>query len=912
MAGSFWSNFGLRFNASAPSGIDELLEKGEGNFTLQEIISHDQVIQECKYMNQQLCEYLSKPHVIKQLVQYVIAPPPPAVLHPSDTLDVGGSSDNDGGITTAAAMLRRKEKAKANAAAAAGDVAGTSSTATAAPSTSESGENAGASDTEVTPSSSEAKSDAESPLNADQSSSDEDDEGHGKPSSSLPDADADADAEQRYPYQASELFSCEASTMLDALFEPEDPEAAAAAASSATDQPLRSVAEGEEETHAAPSPISSPATTAASSPATTATSSAVASNSPSASTSPAPTAANTPTGPRLPMLDLLFSFLDQEAPIDPAHASYFRKVMVVLIQRKYEPLVKYMATHGTLDKLLKHIGLYSIMEILIMIGWDDGLGGTQDVAWLVANDLTGKLIEKLNPVWETVHNQPDVLINSSRALVDVVVKCPASTHNPLITRLLATPCQQLLFQHMFSGSLLSLSNALSIVIVLVQRYANRMDLGEEIMDEVKAAALAAQAAALDAPEDAVPSTAAADTSLTSTDASSSSSVPEPFHSLLPHLARILRLLDTEPAEEAWSYGLGRAFGETRLKVVELILVLVRCKVVEVEEIFKEEQLLGKLLDAFVKYPWNNMLHGLVESIIRTILEFLQDTCLKPALFASANLAGRVIAAYEKNEEATKKGKGFRLGYMGHLLRTAEVIEMYLKQAEEDASKAVEPETPQQVRERILGSPEAVERWATFVSGPLTLEMESCKIVLPSMGADVDDDLAGGQGDYGVGQQDDVNDQLGKMSLNGQGGKFDNDGTSQYFAGGQNDEDFTFDPDDTSSSQAYDYSNTGASGPASGSASDWADFNTNFQDAESGESPAGGDDEHGGRGQPSKQPRQLVEFTLAPDEDGDHEDSHEEEDWAAFPTPPGGAAGEQSASGDASASDAFGEAGQAKQ
>ena len=335
-----------------------------------------------------------------------------------------------------------------------------------------------------------------------------------------------------------------------------------------------------------------------------------------------------------------------------------------------------------------------------------------------------------------------------------------------------------------------------------------------------------------------------------------------------------------------------------MKVVELILVLVRCKVVEVEEIFKEEQLLGKLLDAFVKYPWNNMLHGLVESIIRTILEFLQDTCLKPALFASANLAGRVIAAYEKNEEATKKGKGFRLGYMGHLLRTAEVIEMYLKQAEDDASKAAEPETAQQVRERILGSPEAVERWAAFVSGPLTAEMESCKIILPSMGADVDDDLAGGQ-DYGVGQQDDVGDQLGKMSLNGQGGKFDHDGTSQYFAGGQNDEDFTFDPDDTSSSQAYDYSNP-AGGPASGSASDWADFNTNFQDAESGESPAGGDDEHGGRGQSGKQPRQLVEFTLGADEDGDHEDSHEEDDWAAFPAPSGEA---QETSSDAQAGSA---------
>ena len=131
----------------------------------------------------------------------------------------------------------------------------------------------------MTPSSSEAKSDAESPLNADaNSSSDEDDEGHGKPSSSLPDADAEADAEQKYPYQASELFSCEVSTMLDALFEPEDPESAATA-SSATDQPLKSVAEGEEDSHAASSPIGSPAETAASSPATTAASSAVASNS---------------------------------------------------------------------------------------------------------------------------------------------------------------------------------------------------------------------------------------------------------------------------------------------------------------------------------------------------------------------------------------------------------------------------------------------------------------------------------------------------------------------------------------------------------------------------------------------------------------------------------------------------------
>jgi hypothetical protein len=274
-----------------------------------------------------------------------------------------------------------------------------------------------------------------------------------------------------------------------------------------------------------------------------------------------------------------------------------------LIQRKYDALVRYLSAHGSLSKFLKHIGLYSIMECLIMIGWDDGLGGQQDVSWLVEADLTGQLISKLAPHWELEEKQPDVLINASRALVDVVVKCPAGAHNPLISRLLATPCLQQLFAHMFSGAPLSLSNALSIVIVLVQRYANRMDLGTDVpLDEGKAdqqqqqQPLTTDSDAAAANGEKAPAAEGAD---------GGDRLPEPFHSLVPHLSRILRLLDTEaPPEADWSYGRGRAFGETRLKVVELILVLVRCKVAQVEQIFVQENLMHKLLDAFFLYPWS--------------------------------------------------------------------------------------------------------------------------------------------------------------------------------------------------------------------------------------------------------------------------------------------------------------------
>jgi hypothetical protein len=34
--------------------------------------------------------------------------------------------------------------------------------------------------------------------------------------------------------------------------------------------------------------------------------------------------------------------------------------------------VQYLQGRHIIDKMVRHIGLYSIMELLIMIGWDDG------------------------------------------------------------------------------------------------------------------------------------------------------------------------------------------------------------------------------------------------------------------------------------------------------------------------------------------------------------------------------------------------------------------------------------------------------------------------------------------------------------------------------------------------------------
>lgn len=54
LQGSFWTAFGARFGGPASSGLDEILERD--HVELEDLLDHDDVIQECKYMNAQLIE----------------------------------------------------------------------------------------------------------------------------------------------------------------------------------------------------------------------------------------------------------------------------------------------------------------------------------------------------------------------------------------------------------------------------------------------------------------------------------------------------------------------------------------------------------------------------------------------------------------------------------------------------------------------------------------------------------------------------------------------------------------------------------------------------------------------------------------------------------------------------------------
>jgi len=317
-----------------------------------------------------------------------------------------------------------------------------------------------------------------------------------------------------------------------------------------------------------------------------------------------------------------------------------------------------------------------------MIGWDDGLGQVNDVKWLYDEKLIPRLVTKLDPTYE---KEEEVQVNAARALVDVVVKCPPAQTSLLVSHLQSAPILERIFRYMFSGSRSSLTNCLSIIIVLVQRDANRRS--ELQQDEHLDAAL-----------------------------------PPIIEQVLKHLPQLASLLTKPPDAQRvllTQYGqLNPPLGETRMKAVELFLVLFRSNYGDVNQKLAELKVVPSILDLFFQYEWNNMLHGLVESIIRTILES-ESFALKQSLFVDGKFVDRVLSAYKKNEgqaltrpPSSKKG-GFRIGYMGHLVRTCGAIAFIFNG---DAKTKA-----------LLG--EQQKSWDDFVQGALAKDNESHNAML---------------------------------------------------------------------------------------------------------------------------------------------------------------------------------------
>jgi len=127
-----------------------------------------------------------------------------------------------------------------------------------------------------------------------------------------------------------------------------------------------------------------------------------------------------------------------------------------------------------------------------------------------------------------------------------------------------------------------------------------------------------------------------------------------------------------------------------------MLALVTAEMSQVYNALVEHKVLVGVFDMFFRYEWNNMLHGVVENMVLTILgnsTFDEDSgddgdggesksmyktgelynILKKDAFQAAFLLRHICEAFKKNIKAENEKKGFRLGFMGHLLRICVAI-----------------------------------------------------------------------------------------------------------------------------------------------------------------------------------------------------------------------------------------------
>eukprot|EP00475_Leptophrys_vorax_P033466 TRINITY_DN5259_c0_g1_i1.p1 TRINITY_DN5259_c0_g1~~TRINITY_DN5259_c0_g1_i1.p1 ORF type:complete len:568 (-),score=151.44 TRINITY_DN5259_c0_g1_i1:916-2619(-) len=437
--GEFWS--GGMASSFQPHGslLDDLLEKG--NFTLEQILEIDDVIQECKAMNTALVDYLCKPDVILALIKYITTEPP-------------------------------EEKAN--------------------------------------------------------------DPYH-----------------QKYQFVCSELFACELVSLFDALLTNDE------------------------------------------------------------------------------AMELLFKFVAKEQPLDATLAGYFRKVIGVMIQRKYEDLAAYITQHpDVLGFLINHIDSTSIMEVLIMLGWDDGFyQHSNDVHWLLQLKFIPQIVAKLGKEFSE-----DIHINASYTLVDVITKSPPNQESPLMQHVQSPLILQQMLSHVFSDCESSFVHGVRVVIALLQRAVQFES--EFSHDQIE----------LISPE---------------------------LDAVITRLPDLLRMLNFSPKSELpTSYGkLVPPLGEVRLRAAELTCNLVQFDKAQLQQEMGKLKLLPKLLDLFFEYPWHNILHNLVESAIQITLAAEEGrlTEFRRSLIEDGKLLDRIMQAFFTQYDNEKRG-AFKLGNMAFVSR----------------------------------------------------------------------------------------------------------------------------------------------------------------------------------------------------------------------------------------------------
>ncbi|XP_048080117.1 serine/threonine-protein phosphatase 6 regulatory subunit 1 isoform X4 [Ursus arctos] len=409
------------------------------------------------------------------------------------------------------------------------------------------------------------------------------------------------------------------------------------------------------------------------------------------------------------LLNRLYGFLQSSGSLNPLLASFFSKVMGILINRKTDQLVSFLRKKDDfVDLLLQHIGTSAIMDLLLrLLTCVERPQLRQDVVnWLNEEKIVQRLIEQIHPSKDD--NQHS---NASQSLCDIIrlsrEQMIQVQDSPEPDQLLATLEKQETIEQLLSNMLegeQSQSVIVSGIQVLLTLLEPRRPRSESVTLNNFFSSVDGQLDLL------------AQATLDST----TSSVGV-LHALRPRLGRFHQLLleppELEPLRTTWG-SLAPPLGNTRLHVVKLLASALSANDAALTQELLALDVPNTMLDLFFHYMFNNFLHAQVELCVSAMLSAAppSDSSLEiPApnpvvkhLLQECRLVERILTSWEENDLVQSAG-GPRKGYMGHLTRLANALV-------QNTEKGPNAEQLGQLLKELPG--EQQEQWEAFVSGPL--------------------------------------------------------------------------------------------------------------------------------------------------------------------------------------------------